>query len=154
TDNEPYHRAEALILLTVLALLGSVILGWAAAPSIVYVDASYRTNGSIVTFPNVGGTGSYRVGSNAFNTIQAGVTNVSPGGTVHVASGTYVENVPVCKPMSVLGPNAGKSGGDPARRPEAILIPAINDPENTPIILVEANNVTIDGFLLDGNNPR
>jgi hypothetical protein len=138
----------------VLALLGSVILGWSAAPSIVYVDASYRTNGSIVTFPNVGGTGSYRVGSNAFNTIQAGVTNVSPGGTVHVAAGTYVENVPVCKPMSLLGPNAGKSGSDPARRLEAILVPAINDPENTPIILVEANNVTIDGFLLDGNNPR
>src|SRR6266481_4258709 len=29
-----------------------------------------------------------------------------------------------------------------------------NDPENTPIILVEASHVVIDGFLFDGNNPE
>ncbi len=82
------------------ALLGTICRGW-SAPSIVYVDATYRTNGSIVTFPNVGGAGSYRVGSNAFNTIQAAVTNVSASGTVYVAAGTYVENVPVCKAVSL-----------------------------------------------------
>ena len=153
TDAERTYRAAALSLLTTLVLLGSVPLV-SGGPSVVYVDASYRTNGAIVTFPNVGGTGSYRVGSNAFNTIQAAVTNVSAGGTVHVAAGTYVENVPLDKPVSLLGPNAGKPGSALTRRPEAMLVPAINDPENIPILVVEASHVTIDGFLLDGHTPN
>src|SRR5205814_757738 len=101
-----------------------------------------------------GGTGAYRVGSNAFNTIQAAVTNVAAGGSVHVAAGKYVENVPISKPVMLLGPNAGKSGVDRTRAAEAIVMPAVNDPENIPIFLVEASHVVIDGFLFDGNNPE
>jgi len=131
-------------------LLTSVILH--AAPAEVYVDVTYRTNEAWVTFPNVKGTGAYRVGSNAFNSIQAGVRAVAAAGTVHVAAGFYVESVPLPKALTLLGPNAGKPGAGP-RGPEAILVPAYNDPENSPIIVVEASHIVIDGFILDGNNP-
>lgn len=123
-----------------------------AAPNEVYVDVAYRTNGAWVTFPNSGGTGRYCVGRDAFNSIQAGVSSVAVGGTVHVAAGLYVENVPLTKSLTMLGPNAGRPGDGP-RLPEAIVVPAFNDPENSPIILVGASHIVIDGFLLDGNNP-
>ena len=42
-----------------------------------------------------------------FDTIQEAIKNVAEGGTVHVAAGTYVENVVVDKPVSVIG--AGSS---------------------------------------------
>jgi hypothetical protein len=136
--------------------IGSLLFGGGsviqAAPAEVYVDVAYRTNGAWVTFPNSGGTGTYCVGSNAFNSIEAGVDNVAAGGTVHVAAGTYVENVPMAKPLTMLGPNAGRPGAGP-RLPEAILVPAYNDPENSPIIVLESSHIIIDGFLLDGNNP-
>src|SRR5258705_3111040 len=84
-------RAGRLTLRIAVALVTAFVYGnvLQGAPSVVYVDVSYRTNGSVVTFPNFGGTGSYRVGSNAFNSIQAGVTNVAGGGTVYVAAGVY-----------------------------------------------------------------
>jgi hypothetical protein len=123
-----------------------------AAPADVYVDVAYRTNGAWVTFPNSGGSGLYCVGSNAFNSIQAGVDHVASAGTVHVAAGLYVENVPVRKSLTMLGPNAGRPGDGP-RFAEAMLVPAYNDPENSGIIIVEASHVVIDGFLLDGHNP-
>ncbi|MBG0786730.1 MAG: hypothetical protein H0S79_16665 [Anaerolineaceae bacterium] len=42
-----------------------------------------------------------------FDTIQEAVDNVAEGGTVHVAAGTYAENVVVDKPVSIIG--AGSS---------------------------------------------
>ncbi|HYG33164.1 MAG TPA: hypothetical protein VEC99_00175, partial [Clostridia bacterium] len=124
------------------------------SPSVVYVDASYPAeNGTVVTFPKIGGTGAYEIGRNAFPTIQAAADRVAAGGTISVAAGTYIENISIQKALSLVGPNAGKSGVDSSRGPEAIILPSINDPENIPIISVEASHTLINGFLLDGHNP-
>ena len=64
----------------------------AGPPTVVYVDAGYGTNCGTVAFPNSGGTGTYYVGYNAFNTIQQGIKAVAAGGTVNVAAGTYTES--------------------------------------------------------------
>jgi nitrous oxidase accessory protein NosD len=74
-------------------------------------------------------------------TIQAAVTQVNAGGTVHVAAGTYHEDVTILKSLSLLGSGidvsnvSGVSGGGSAT------------------IQVGASGVLIDGFTItrDGN---
>jgi hypothetical protein len=129
------------------------VLAPTAAPTVVYVDASYPTTCAAVTFPNVGGTGTYYIGYNAFKTIDAGLTAVAAGGIVNVAAGTYIESLEIDKPVALVGPNAGKSGTATDRAAEAVIRPSNNDPENTPIISVVTSEVTVDGFELNGNNP-
>jgi hypothetical protein len=77
----------------------------------------------------------------AKKTIQAAVGQVNSGGTIHVAAGTYHEDVAISKPLSLLGAGidnstvSGVIGGDSAT------------------IKVAAANVVIDGFTItrDGN---
>jgi hypothetical protein len=77
----------------------------------------------------------------AKKTIQAAATQVNAGGTVHVAAGTYHEDVSVSKSLSLLGAGidvstvSGVPGGGSAA------------------IQVGASNVLVDGFTItrDGN---
>ena len=87
----------------------------------------------------------------AKKTIQAGVSQVSAGGSVIVASGTYDEDVVINKAgVSVLGAGAGSTN---VRGP-------IGGPGTT--MQVTASNVTIAGFTItrlgnnttDWNNPE
>jgi hypothetical protein len=87
-------------------------------------------------------------------TIQAGANKVSSGGIVHVAAGTYVENVTVPTSSRITG--AGNT---------TIVRPAVSDPNcggagggsicpgASNVILVKASNVTIDHLKVDGDNP-
>ena len=54
-------------------------------------------------FPFTGGTGTYYIGYNAFNKIQAAVAAVAAGGTNFVANGTYSlsTTLPVAKPLTL-----------------------------------------------------
>lgn len=97
-------------------------------------------------------------GSTHFASMQGGVDAAGGGGTVHVASGTYIENVMVGRPLILSGPNAGKAGDDPTRGPEAILLPATSDPNPySPgaviLLYIAASDVTVRGLTLDGDNP-
>ena len=140
----------------------------ASLPTVVYVDASYGTNCGAVTFPNSNGSGTDYIGYTAFNTIQSGVNAVAAGGIVLVAAGTYPEVIIVNKSLTLLGAQAGWNANsrfaafvtgsngpkaDPAM--ESILTAAAAGPANAgnDALHIMADNVTVDGFVLDGNNP-
>jgi hypothetical protein len=89
--------------------------------------------------------------SAAFRTLSTALLTMA---WFYVTGGRYQENVVINKPLFLLGPNVGIPGDAPQRRPEAKVIPIRSDPENTPIISVESDQVVIDGFLLDGSNPN
>ena len=128
------------------------------APSQVYVDDSYvgLPNGTAVNWPYGVGPLDHLIGCDAFATIQGGVNRVAATGTVSVAAGAYVENVIITKPLALSGSGQGVS----------IVYPAVSNPNcggaggsslcpgGSNIMLVQANNVTISGFTLDGDNTN
>ena len=93
--------------------------------------------------------------TSAKKTIQAAVNQVSSGGTVHVAAGTYVENVIVGKAMTIQGAGQGST----------IVEPAVSGPAPTgcggsplcaggsTVFLIAADNVHIAGLTVEGANP-
>lgn len=84
-----------------------------------------------------------------YTSIQAAVTAASPGDTIYVCAGTYDEDVTIgASSLTLLG---AEFGIDPAARPgpESII-----DDANGPV-QIEANDVTINGFTIQGavNDP-
>jgi hypothetical protein len=91
-------------------------------------------------------------------TVQKGIDYVQTGGTVHVAAGTYAEDITIDKALDLLGPNAAINPNTGTRVPEAIIVPATSDPDpyssgSMSVIYVEVDDVTIKGFTIDGDNP-
>ena len=89
-------------------------------------------------------------------TIQGGVNQVSPSGTVNVAAGTYTENVTIPKALTLAGAGQGST----------TVVPAVSIPNPcagsslcgsataaSNIVLVQASDVTIHDMTLDGDNP-
>ena len=86
--------------------------------------------------------------------IQAGIDAVSPGGTVKVYPGKYVENLLITVPVTLTGVGEGST----------VVYPALSAPNPSGcggslctgasnIILVRANGVKITRLVLDGDNP-
>ena len=88
--------ALVLVLSPVAIGLPSPVL--AVSPSEVWVDDDYWSGGS-----NDGHTW----GWDAFDKIQDGINAVASPGTVHVAAGTYYENITLKNGVEVLGAGAG-----------------------------------------------
>ncbi|MCR9063534.1 MAG: right-handed parallel beta-helix repeat-containing protein [Cytophagales bacterium] len=90
----------------------------------------------------------------SYVTIQAAINDVLTvnGNTIEVASGTYTENVVVNKSLTINGPNAGISPNTGTRTDEAIVVPATVGSDA--IFIIEASDVTINGFKLDGDNTN
>jgi len=123
-----------------------------AAFATVYVDDSW-VGTAIGSDPDGGGPATI-FGCDSFATIQGGINAVTSGGTVIVNDGTYIENVTIPKALTLTGAGAAT----------VTLLPAISDPNCdgsgggslcgvSNLILVQANNVTISGLTLDGDNP-
>jgi parallel beta-helix repeat protein len=109
-----------------------------------WVDDNYagKSYGDVVNWPDNGLPGPHAIGVDAFATIQGGVNAVSVSGTVHVAAGSYNEDVNVNKDgLSVLGAGA-----------TSIVSGPIGGPSST--FALSGNNVTLAGFKItrDGNN--
>ena len=108
--------------------------------------------------------------------IQRAVNVANSGDTIFVQAGTYAETVNVDKSVTLKGAQAGNSADSrfaafastangPKADPSAetiITAPFVDptgsvgmpyDPPYDDLLRVTANNVTIDGFVLDGNNP-
>ncbi len=96
-----------------------------AAPSDVYVDDDY-------TGPFDEG---HIYGYDAFTSVQDGINAVANGGTVHVAPGTYKENVSVNKAVTVEGA-------------EAATTKLVGTTGNTTPLTFATNGATVSGFTI------
>lgn len=147
-------RGAAILVAGGCALLWTApVNAQVSAPRMLYVDAHYRGQEGPVGFPSGNPDKVHSIGWDAFSTIQGAVNGAPEGGIVYIAPGTYCENVAIRKSLMLVGPNAGVGGACSERQPEARIIPATSDPENSPILSVEADGVVIDGLCLDGANP-
>jgi CSLREA domain-containing protein len=116
-------------------------------PTTVYVDDDWASL-SPGTDPDGAGPAT-AIGFDAFSTIQAGVNAVAAGGTVNVAAGSYTENVTIGKAATLLGANANVAGS--ATRGAESNVRTVGN--QTAVFSVSANNVTINGFNIDGDDP-
>src|SRR5262249_30130685 len=89
-------------------------------------------------------------GCDSFATIQEGINAVAASGTVIVYDGSYQENPVVNKAVTIQGPNAGVAGSA-VRSTEALVITNGNQKA---AFSLSSNNVTIDGFTIDGDDPN
>ena len=113
----------ALVLVLSLGLVMAVPVS-AATP--IYVDGITGNDGDNGETP--GG---------AVATITKGIELVDSGGTVHVAAGTYYENVVVDIPLTLQG--------------EDKTTTIIHGGGSGIVVLITANNVTVSGFTITGS---
>ncbi len=98
--------------------------------------------------------------SGGLGRIQEGIDLVDIGGTVNVGAGTFVDNLLIDKSLTLRGAQAGIDARTRGDTGASILVTATIDPSFTidslvdgALIDVQADNVVIDGFILDGDNP-
>jgi len=84
-------------------------------------------------------------------TIQNALNEASSGDVIQVDAGTYRENLSIVQPVTLQGANQGTNGFD-TRVGETIIQPAVTDLIDGIVVLVNASDVTIDGFTITGNN--
>ncbi len=121
--------------LCVLAVLLSLTAG-----SVLAADYYVSTTGD-----DVSGDGS---AGNPWKTIQHAVDNVVAGDIIHVAAGTYVEQVEITKNITVRGAGATTIVQSPATLTKFFT----TSNNNYPVIYVhDASSVSIKNLTLDGN---
>jgi hypothetical protein len=112
------------------------------------MDGIQRDEGDIFMF-----TVDWDLSRDHYEAIQPAVDAASPGYIVNVAAGTYKEKMRISTSLTLNGPNAGIDPNTGSRVAEAVVVPAENDTVNGIIANVRADDVTIDGFTFDGDNP-
>jgi len=129
----------------------------------ILISVSSLPIGAATRCVNPGGTGG------CSSSIQKAINAAAPGDIIVIGKGTYTENLVIPKPLTLLG--AGNQGehrdsregegdeGAPVIRPAVsnpnpCAVSSLCDGRASNIILVQANNVTIRGLALDGNNPH
>ena len=88
--------------------------------------------------------------------IQDAISLAAEGATINLAAGVYTEQVDINKPVSLLGAEAGVDGRGRTGS-ETIIQPSVSSPDPNDgdfisVLYVDADNVTIDGLTLNGDN--
>ena len=130
------------LLRVTLALTTGILLIAGIAPARAAVTLLVDDDG-------FGVPGNCNAATAAFPTIQAGVAAAAPGDTVKVCPGTYTENVLVDKTIIV---NGAKSGVDARTRGTANESVLHSANPSLPIFMLNADNVRLNGFLIEGNS--
>ena len=88
--------------------------------------------------------------------IQAAIDAADAGDTIAVAAGTYEEQLVINKSLTLLGPNAGKTGDAEDRVDEAIItyLEEIVDTSELSLLRVSSGNVTVKGFFFKNDKPN
>src|SRR3989344_1997920 len=81
-----------------------------------------------------------------YNTIQEGVTAAPAGGTVHVAAGTYSEQISINKALTLNGSNVGINAVTGTRSAETII-----EATGATALNILVAGVTIDGFTINAS---
>jgi len=116
--------------------------------------------GSIEILENRVMLAAYIVGSaTAYSTIQAAVNAASVGATITVDPGTYAEQVTVSKSLTIDGAQAGIDAQSSTRHSgltagESIVSGAVSSGTHSSAFLIKANDVTIDGFTVQGETSQ
>lgn len=96
----------------------------------------------------------WNLGNDHYFYIQSGVDQATAGDTIHVLAGTYNETIVIDKSLTLLGvgndlvlvyPDSSDIGQPNPQDPPSF--------RGSQIVVVQADNVTIDGFTFDGDSP-
>jgi hypothetical protein len=123
------------------------------APNVVFVDDNWAGSipGSDTDGPGGGSLGNGTAfGVDEFATIQDAVNAVASGGTVYVYNGSYVENVSIPKSLTI----SGESQAGVVVHSASTTDPTGGGSLGSPVILIGADNVTIQKLTVDGDNPN
>jgi len=139
----PLRRALASFLPAALLVVPLIVS--ASAPA-----SAVKSTGNVIIV-DADGTGSAK-GCNGSKpvptTIQAGVDAAAPGDTVKVCPGSYNESVDINKPLTLQGSHAGLDQS--ACKPQ-INATVVDGTTDQGALKANANNVTIDGFIVEDN---
>ncbi len=83
--------------------------------------------------------------------IQNGVDGGNAGDTIRVAAGTYIENIVIDKPLTILG--TGQDSVLVYTDSSDVGPSSGSSFQGSQMVIVQADNVTIDGFTFNGDNP-
>ncbi|HEY0394416.1 MAG TPA: hypothetical protein VGD01_07955 [Candidatus Elarobacter sp.] len=124
------------------ALIGiSACSGGGGSSTVPGASSAITPSGQARAISSVGGP-TCNVPAN-YPTIQAAVN--APGcATINVAPGSYTENVTIARALTLRGAQAGRDARAP-RGSESVINGGAG-----PNITISANNVTVDGFTLNG----
>lgn len=143
-------KARVLIMFGLIALV-LVALSSAATPALA-TGNTWTVNSHLPNNSQCNTGGGYRC-----NTIQGAIDGAASGDTIKVMPGTYAENVTVSQSVSIVG----------AGRDVTTVYPAVSNPNPcansslcgtataaSNVFLIQANDVTISGLTVDGDNPN
>jgi len=122
-----------------------------AGPAAVHVDARWSgmRRGSAV----LEGAALFHVGIDGFSKVSDAIDAVSPKGRVTVEPGNYRETLVIRKPVSLVSNGSGIASATLYPGTHAPWVQTNGSDYGTSIITIASGGVTIDGFILDGDNP-